>query len=106
MKPAFTTARFDVFQMNCDGGSNSVYADKEVFVALCNTDDVTGVVCTITIDRSPEMDYLEWIEVREKERRRGFATEILRGIEKHLDTQLTMDGATEEGDSFVAKYCD
>lgn len=104
MKPAFSTERFDVFQLTCDGGS-AVYCDKEVFVAMCRSEDVMGVACTVTIDRSTEMDYLEWVEVRELERRRGFATEIIRGIEKYLNTELTMDGATEAGDGFVETYC-
>lgn len=46
MSPAFSTERFNVFQMNCDGGPESVCCDKEVFVAMCRSDDVTGVACT------------------------------------------------------------
>lgn len=103
MKPVFSTERFDVFHLNCERNDID---NKDVFVALCNKDDVAAVVCTVTIHSSRVVQpYVEWVEVREQDRRQGYATEILRAIEKHLDTELVMDGASDAGDAFVESFC-
>lgn len=97
-KVDFRTERLYVYRHDIElpnGFGRSVYhawlfSENELF---------TRPACSATVHHGL-MDFLEWVEVTAQFRRRGFATELLRGIQERYGL-LVSDGVTPEGVAFV-----
>lgn len=104
MQPAFETERLQVFAVLCQRHKDDCF-DKMVYLAFWQHLDKPAVICTATINHGTLIgDFVEWVEVKEGERRQGVATEVLKGIEKHAGKELLLTGVSEAGEAFVAKW--
>lgn len=101
-RPSFTTKRLNVFKVTVQ--PTAQHQARAVFIGFRTDIDFPAAIITATVwvDSPLCGPYVEWIETNDRERRQGFASELWRGIEKHLGEELQAEGATEAGNGFVA----
>lgn len=102
--PTFQTERLNVFALWIRV-SEICPASRMFYVGFLKDEDYPCHIVTATVMLPTEMPcYLDWIETGEQHRRRGYARELVTGIERSIGLTLTMDGATEAGEAFVSNY--
>ena len=105
MKHAFETKRLRVFRCE-DITPMDANTPRTVFMAFRRDIDRPMVAATAVIwmdaVRICGGPYVDWLEVSSEYRRQGLGTELLRGIETHLDSELYYEGGSELGDLFCA----
>lgn len=106
MREAFTTERLQVFEVLCQRDDDDCF-DKIVYLAYWKCLDEPAVVCTATVNHDTLIgDYLEWVETKEDERRRGIAFELIQGIVAYRGRELVIDGVSDAGKALEEKYRD
>lgn len=73
-----------------------------MFHAWMLSEDVPRPVVVVTVWEQFD-NYVEWIYVEDQFRRKGFATEVLREIERQIGP-LTIEGVTPEGKELERSY--
>lgn len=107
MQHVFETDRLRVFEFR---GVTPMEQNtpRTLFVGFRRDEDRPMVTVTALVwmdaERILDMPWLDWIEVSTEYRREGFATEMLRGIERHIDRRIGMDPGTAEGEFFLQAY--
>ena len=101
MKPVFTTDRLNVYQLETDATTRNAARDHYIGIPSDCDWPFPAVVATVWFVPAIGSYYLDMILTNDIVRRDGYATDMVRGIEKHLGTALDMDAATEAGDAFV-----
>jgi hypothetical protein len=101
MEPAFQTERFDVYRFRC-GRRTLDGAEFDIYLAFLRFIVTPMPICTVTVDRKVPGKYhmVVWIEVCGEFRRRGYATEVILGLEEFLGSLLVFD-LSEAGCEFV-----
>lgn len=101
-KPVFSTERLDVFRIEAER-NEKLGLPRDVYLAFHRHEDIPRpiVACTIFCEFSR---YVEWLETEERFRRKGYATEMLRGVENFVG-QCDCTGVTESGEAFLDAYC-
>lgn len=100
-QPAFLTPSLKVYEhlVPLDGESETEhFPPRRLYLATIIGEGGFGIVanCSISPPIAAMPHVVDWIEVRERFRGRGFATEMLRGIELHI-------GQPVSGESLVDK---
>lgn len=98
----FKTERFIVYRHEVKRPEKLGGMHRTVFHAWFHSEDIPRPVCVVTVNESFG-DFVEWLEVDSKFRRKGIATEVLRAIEEKIGC-LTLSGATKAGDAFCEAY--
>lgn len=101
---AFKTERFAVSHVHCERNDDFGFAGRDVYIAFHRDEDLPRPVCVVTLFDATAVNWVEWVEVPTDERRKGIATEVLRGLEQHVGS-LELSGVTDEGEAFVNAFC-
>lgn len=103
-QPTFQTEHLNVFSMTFVA-SETLSMERIVYIAYFREEDWPGKVVVATICAAVADifggPYLDWIETTTPNRRKGYAAELWRGIEKHLGCELVAEGVSDEGDALV-----
>jgi len=103
--PLIQTKRFDIFH-HCVVRNPTAGYPRELFTAWRREYDAPArPLCEVVLWPNPYGLYVEWVHVDEQHRRQGIATEVLRALREKFG-ELDMDGATDEGENFVAARAD
>lgn len=101
--PAFETKNLRVFEVYAAPRAVGFSAPRRMFVATLREIDWPGIVATCSVFEESG-NYVDWLEVIECQRRKGYATELVDGIAEFLGEALELDAVTEAGERFVEAY--
>ncbi len=89
-EPAFETDHLRVWEIMGVPSERYEHTPRRMFIACLKDEDWPGVVASMSV-WPLNSNYVDWIEVIANERRKGYATELVRGCEKWLGEELRVD---------------
>jgi GNAT superfamily N-acetyltransferase len=101
-KDIIRTDRFNIHRHEIERDTKLGGMPRTLFHAWFHSEDIAKPVCCVTVNEC-FANFVEWIAVDERYRRRGIATEVLRAIEEDIGC-VSIDGATDEGTAFCDAY--
>lgn len=106
-KPCFVTKRLRVFKAHVVFDPSQGHMPRDFFFACRSDVDCPMVIVSATVHRMPaksvfgDIALCELIETSALHRRKGFATELWRGIAEHYGVPLEGDPVTPAGRKFM-----
>lgn len=102
MKKVFSTRRLTVFQTRRLCCSRR-YEPQDLYVAFEKDDPRPQVLATALLSNFKPNWTVSWLEVASEERRKGYATELIFGLHRFVDTPLRLSAGSNAGEALLQK---